>query len=219
VSRQRAAAVAATAAVAAGLAIHRLARRSGADVVEVHRPLPGDRLVPRPLWQSTRAISIAAPPAAVWPWIVQMGYPTHRAGWYTPHWLDELMWGERPRSADRIVPELQGLQVGDTVPDSDDRSVYYVVDELEPGRHLVLHSTSHNVGPIRTADFSWAFVLRPEGVLDDAGDAGATRLLVRARVAYTPVWLYPLVETIVGLGDWVNVSVMLRGIRERAQAS
>jgi hypothetical protein len=42
-----------------------------------------------------------------------------------------------------------------------------------------------------------------------------TRLLVRARVAYTPVWPSPLVEAIVGLGDFLNVTVMLRGIRSR----
>ncbi|HMK92079.1 MAG TPA: SRPBCC family protein [Thermoleophilia bacterium] len=200
------------AAGAAGWTVHRLARRSGVTAGETRLSLPGDEIVARPLWESTRGITIDAPPAAVWPWIVQMGYPSHRAGWYTPHWLDELMWGERPRSADTVVPELQDLQVGDRVPDSDDWSVFYVVDQVEPGSHLVLHSTSHNVGPIETIDFSWAFALLPV-----AGDAGATRLLVRARVAYTPALLYPLVETVIGLGDWVNVSVMLRGIRERAE--
>ena len=212
------------AAGAAGWTVHRLARRSGVTAEETRMSLPGDEIVARPLWESTRGITIGAPPAAVWPWIVQMGYPTHRAGWYTPHWLDELMWGSRPHSADRIVPELQDLRPGDRVPDSDDWSVFYVVDQVAPGSHLVLHSTSHNVGPIETVDFSWAFVLLPAlrdaGALGvGAGEPGATRLLVRARVAYTPALLYPLVETVIGLGDWVNVSVMLRGIRERAERS
>ncbi len=83
--------------------VHRLARRSGVTREEARLPLPGDDLVARPWWVSTRAITIDAPPDQVWPWVVQMGYPTHRAGWYTPHWLDELMWGERPRSADTTV--------------------------------------------------------------------------------------------------------------------
>jgi len=212
------------AAGAAGWAVHRLARRSGVTAAETAMALPGDELVPRPIWESTRGLTLNAQPEAVWPWIVQMGYPTHRAGWYTPHWLDELMWGSRPHSADRIVPELQDLRPGDRVPDSDDWSVFYVVDQVAPGSHLVLHSTSHNVGPIETVDFSWAFVLLPAlreaGALGvGAGEPGATRLLVRARVAYTPVWLYPLVEAVIGLGDWVNVSVMLRGIRARAMTS
>jgi hypothetical protein len=200
--------LAATAGAAA--LVHRLARRSGATLAETRRRLPGDGLVPRPLWQSTRTITIAAPPAAVWPWIVQMGFPPHRAGWYTPHWLDELMWGERPRSADEIVPALQDLKVGDKVPDSADWSVYYTVDEVEPDSHLVLYSTRHVFPPLKSSSFSWAFVLRPVG-------DGATRLLVRARVDYAPAWAYPLVEAVVGLGDWVNVTAMLRNVRSRVE--
>ena len=73
-------AIAIGALVAAGLLLHRYGRRSGATDEEVRRPLPGDDLVPEPMWQSTRAVTIAAPPAQVWPWIVQMGYPAFRAG-------------------------------------------------------------------------------------------------------------------------------------------
>ena len=36
-----------------------------------------------PLWQATRATTIHTHRDLVWPWLVQMGYPTHRAGWYT----------------------------------------------------------------------------------------------------------------------------------------
>lgn len=202
--------VVAGALAAAVLAVRRVARRSGVTAAEVAGPLPGDPIVQRPLWVSTRGITIEAPPSAVWPWIVQMGYPTERAGWYTPHWLDELMWGERPKSADVIREDLQGLAVGDLVPDSADWSARYVVEELEPERHLLLHSTWHVFGPITSSDFSWVFVLR-------ALDRGATRLLVRARVTWRPVWTYPALYALLGAGDWANVSVMLRGIRERAE--
>jgi hypothetical protein len=196
----------------AAWAVHRLARRSGVTAAESRQPLPGDAIVERPWWVSTRGITIDAPPEAVWPWVVQMGYPTERAGWYTPHWLDELMWGERPHSADDIRPELQGLKVGDMVPDSPDWTAKYVVEEVEPPSHLVLHSVWHVFGPITQSDFSWAFVLQPLGA-----EAARTRLVVRARVAYEPRWTFPFVEAVIGLGDWVNVSVMLRGIKERAE--
>jgi hypothetical protein len=53
----------------------------GATPAEVGEQLPGDELAPHPLSISTRAITIAAPPSAVWPWIVQMGYK--RAGFYS----------------------------------------------------------------------------------------------------------------------------------------
>lgn len=173
-------------------------------------PLPGDDIVPRPRWRSTRALTIDAPPQAVWPWVVQMGFPPHRAGWYTPHRLDRLMWGDRPRSADAIVPQLQGLQVGDTVPDSADYSVYYDVVAVQPPHHLVLHSTRHVFGPLTESDFSWVFVCEP------AGTRG-TRLLVRARVDYEPLWAAVLIEPLLDAGDFVNVSFMLRGIRDRVQ--
>jgi hypothetical protein len=66
--------------------------------------------VPGPSFTATRAITIAAPPQAVWPWIVQIG--TGRGGFYADDLFDN---GARP-SADRILPELQDTQVGDGVP-------------------------------------------------------------------------------------------------------
>ncbi len=68
----------------------------GSGNIQVGKVFPDD-LVPKPLWASTRAFTIEAPPEEVWPWVVQMGFPPHRAGWYTPHWLDAAMWGDRPR--------------------------------------------------------------------------------------------------------------------------
>ncbi len=65
-------------------AFERWTRQTRATSEEKRKRLPGDELVARPMWQATRAISIQAPRDAVWPWLVQMGYPTHRAGWYIP---------------------------------------------------------------------------------------------------------------------------------------
>jgi hypothetical protein len=55
--------------------------RWGATDEELARALPGDDLVARPTFNATRAVSIAAPPALVWPWLVQVGVT--RAGWYS----------------------------------------------------------------------------------------------------------------------------------------
>ena len=142
-----------------------------------------------------------------------MGYPTHRAGWYTPHWLDELMWGERPRSADEIRPELQDLKVGDMVPDSDDWSA-------KSRGHR--DRTAEPPGP--ALDLARLRAGQGSGLqlgVRAAGREGAahTRLYVRARVAYRPRWILPFVESVVGLGDWVNASVMLRGIKRRAEGA
>ncbi len=199
------------AVVAAGYLLHRVGRRSGATSEEVASKLPGDELVHEPMWQSTRAITIDAPPEEVWPWIVQMGFPSHRAGWYTPHWLDRLTFGIRASSAEEIRPELQHLEAGDRLPDSDDWSAYFTVVTVDPPHALLLHSTHHVIKPIRTIDFTWAFVLRPL-------DGGRTRLLIRARSHYTPRSAAWFVELVIGPGDFVNAGAMLRGIKRRAES-
>jgi hypothetical protein len=109
---------------AAGL-LEAWVRQSRATRFERRKPLPGDELVPSPKWKATRAITIHAPREEVWPWLLQMGYPTHRAGWYIPRWMDRVMFGIRARSADCIVAGLQTLAPGDRVPDSPDGIVSY----------------------------------------------------------------------------------------------
>ena len=52
-----------------------------ATVVEKRRPLPVDAIIPDPIFTSTHAITIDAPPEQVWPWMAQMG--SGRAGWYS----------------------------------------------------------------------------------------------------------------------------------------
>jgi hypothetical protein len=49
----------------------------GSTHEERHRPLPGDDVtndfVPAGMARHTRAVTIDAPPQAVWPWLVQIG--------------------------------------------------------------------------------------------------------------------------------------------------
>ena len=108
----------------------------GCDEPETHAALPGDDLVPDPMWQSTRGITIDAVAVAMWPWLAQMGFPAHRGGWYTPHLLDMLTFGIRQRSADEIVEGLQHVEVGDRIPDSADWSVFFTVAQVRSARML-----------------------------------------------------------------------------------
>ena len=91
--------------------------RWGATNAELRRSLPGDDLVPTVKVGYTQAITINVPPEEVWPWLVQIGY--QRGGWYTYDWFYKLMgeddFYDGDRSADRIIPELQDLNVGDTI--------------------------------------------------------------------------------------------------------
>ena len=198
------------AVVGAGWLVHRVGIRSGVSDAEARQQLPGDEVVGHPQWQSTRAVTIDASPAAVWPWIVQMGFPDIRAGWYTPYWLDHLVWRTGARSADEIIPELQELEVGDEVSDSADGAVFWTVEALAPERHLVLRTIRHIIPPIRTVDSSWAVVLKPI-------EEGNTRLYLRARAIYTPRWIVPFVEIVIGPADWLNAASMLAGIRRRVE--
>ena len=79
--------------------------------LERARALPGDELIPESIASLTHAITIQRAPHDVWPWLVQMGAGS-RAGWYSYDFIDN---GRRP-SADRIVPVLQTVAVGDLCP-------------------------------------------------------------------------------------------------------
>ena len=74
--------------------------------------MPGDEVLASAALQTTRAITIAAPAAEVWPWLVQMGQG--RGGLYTYEWIENLL-GAQIHNLDRIDPELQRLELGDHI--------------------------------------------------------------------------------------------------------
>lgn len=139
--------------------------RYGAEPDEVRAALPGDELISNPRSQVTRAVTLGAPPAEVWAWLVQLG--TDRAGWYSYDCLDN---GCQP-SATRILPEYQNLREGDAIPVSPDGSFAFPVLLLRTNEALALDLSCCGARAV------WYFVLRP---LPDK----RTRLLVRFRLAY-----------------------------------
>src|SRR5271166_1506956 len=72
----------------------------GATKDEAAGVLPGDELLPEPDIVTTRAVWVDASPAAIWPWLVQIG--PGRAGAYTYDWLENLF-GLGMHSADQIL--------------------------------------------------------------------------------------------------------------------
>ncbi len=82
----------------------------GSTAAERQMALPGDDLNPDSTGQSTLALTINAPPNAIWPWLVQVGQD--RAGFYSYTWLENLL-GSDIHNADEIHPEWQHLAVGD----------------------------------------------------------------------------------------------------------
>ena len=85
----------------------------GATDAEASARLPGDELLEGADGVSTRAITIDAPACAVWPWLAQMG-PSPRGGAYTYDWIENLL-GLDMHSADRVLPDFQHPELGDTI--------------------------------------------------------------------------------------------------------
>jgi hypothetical protein len=103
--------------------------RWGATGEEVARAMPGDQIQPQPIFNATRAVTIQARSEQIWPWLVQIGY--QRAGWYGYDWIDN----DGLKSADRIIPQLQHVQVGDTIQML--KGVNFKVVAVEPNHYLV----------------------------------------------------------------------------------
>ncbi|HEY1296923.1 MAG TPA: hypothetical protein VGJ60_27920 [Chloroflexota bacterium] len=182
----------------------------GATADETRRTLPGDDLLPNAL-QSTRAITIDAPPEAVWPWLAQMGQD--RAGFYSHDWL-ERVFGAEIHNADRLHSEWQHLAIGDTIWPYPERKLRpmakrssdvggWKVVALECCRSLVLRS---NAGR-----WVWALVLEPIG-------NGRTRLMARTRFARPEHAVNRVLDAIVGQpAHFVMETGVLRGVKQRAE--
>jgi proline iminopeptidase len=151
----------------------------GATGDEAARAYPGDELIPEAESSSTMATTLPAPPADVWPWLLQMG--CNRGGWYSWDWFDN---GGKP-SAERIVPEWQSLEEGQHLEAAPSGDTWFTVAVLVPERTLVLHAQLElpsgrpfdvRYGPLPGAyvDSVWGFHLQP-------ASAGGTRLVVRTR--------------------------------------
>jgi hypothetical protein len=198
------------AASAAVVGLVRAGRTLGALPTEVVAALPGDDVDPEATAATTRAIRIDAPPAAVWPWLVQMGY--QRGGWYAIDALERLIGaGEflTGGSADRIVPELQDLAVGDRVALND--RAYLVVAHLDAPRALVLVLPS---GPLA---WVWSFTLHAVPSQGDGTAPSATRLVVRCRTGARASWVRPLLP-LLEAGHLVMEVVQLQRLRRRIEA-
>jgi hypothetical protein len=170
-------------------------RNWGATGGEGSARLPGDELLEHAESVSTRAIEIGAAPAAVWPWLAQMG-PSPRGGAYTYDWIENLF-GLNMHSTDRVLPEFQDPQLGDTVGFGSNRMR---LDRVESGRVLAWRSEDGN--------WVWTFVLEPHD--------GGTRLISRNRFH-----LSTLVARMSALpmepGSLVMERKMLRGVKQRAE--
>lgn len=165
----------------------------GATPAEARQPMAGDDLVRRPFMNATRAITIAAPPERVWPWLLQIG--SGRAGWYSYDGIDN---GGVP-SSETVIPALQHLAVGDQIPMVPGKPIGPWVREIDEGRGMLWWD--------RAGGFTWSWQLLPT--------AAGTRLVTRVRATFP--WRQPWYGIVADAGDVVMTWKMLRGIKTRAE--
>ena len=129
-------------------------RTWGARDQELERLMAADAEVPDPNYRTTLAVTINAPPEAIWPWLVQSGY--RRGGLYSYDWLDRLFgYLDRP-SAERVLSEFQQLAVGDVIPFG--AGPGFPVKAIEPCRMLLLSGEAEDVR------WAWQFGPSPHSI-------------------------------------------------------
>ena len=174
--------------------------RWGATAAEVASALPGDELQSQAQFECTRAVTIDAPPEAVWPWLVQVG--CLKAGFYSNDLLDNLA----VPSAREIVKEFEQLEVGQWVSmaPTPTEATAFRVDSFAVNRWLLW----------RKPDSTWVWTLTDIG-------QGHTRLVTRVRDFHD--WKKPLGAMLSVLlmefGDFAMMRRMLLGIKERAESA
>ena len=170
----------------------------GARRDEVSRKLPGDELLADAGIVSTRAITVDAPSAAIWPWLVQMG--SGRGGVYTYDRIENLL-GLNMHSAREILPQFQDLKAGDELP-------------LGPGRpamQVAVCDPEHTL-TFQFADGNWVWIFAL------FAEDGETRLISRNRIAAAgapPARLFNML--VMEPGSLIMERKMLLGIKQRAE--
>lgn len=171
--------------------------RWGATAEEVTLAMPGDEIIEQPTFNVTRAITIRARPEEVWPWIAQIGF--HRAGFYSYDLLDNL---GKP-SADRIIPELQHIEVGTWIPMSGKvtEETAFRVKAFESNHWMLWEKAAS----------TWVWKLT--GI-----DEEHTRLIIRLKCHYR--WTRPTIVTdllLMEIGDFPMMRKLMLGMKQRAE--
>ena len=179
-------------------------RTWGSTREEVLMSLPGDPAERDPSLEIQHAVTIEAPPADVWPWLIQLGQD--RAGFYSYDWL-ERAFGANVHNVFEIRPEWQSRRVGDMVLATQrgylggvfGDELGWRVKQLEVERALVLENWG-------------AFVLLTE-------DRDRTRFIIRSTISNRniPVWASVLNFTTFELPHFIMERHMMLTIKALAE--
>jgi hypothetical protein len=167
--------------------------------------MPGDEIIVNPVWDYTQAITIHAPAAEIWQWLVQIGQG--RGGFYSFELLENLI-GCDIQNTDRIMPEFQHLTIGDSIklhPEAPGIPVVLV----DSAKAIVMGGSDES----QLNASSWSFLL--QGL-----DVSNSRLIARFRSSYSPTLGNILLQRIfVQPTSLFMQKRMMIGIKQRAEGT
>jgi hypothetical protein len=185
-----------------------LTRRSnmrwGATDEELALALPGDAPGRHPAFEVNHAVTVKAPPRAVWPWLMQLGQD--RGGFYSYTSLEDFfLLGIQ--DSENLRPEWMERPVGSFV-------------RATPPNYLGGVFGPRLGWTVRHVDRPKAYVLQGWGTFAlQPHDTEQTRLIIRSRFVdpQTPVWSAACKFLFFDLPHFFFERKMLNGIRRRAE--
>ncbi len=180
----------------------------GATAAEIALRLPGDEIAPNANMTSTRALTVRAPAARIYPWLLQIGQG--RGGMYSYEWLENLARCDI-HNVYEIVPALQQVQVGHEIHMGPEGYPFYRIASFDGGSYFVLQPG--DPATKKPGDASWAMVLQDQG-------NGTTRMIFRQRQQVAPGFAnFVTWRVIVDPLSFVMEQKMMRTIRDLAERS
>jgi len=168
----------------------------GAELAEIDRPMPGDEIVERPTFNSTRALFIDAEAQDIYPWICQMGIK--RGGWYSYDLLDNL---GKP-SAESILSEYQNPKPGDLIPMSPDGKQGIWVKDMKLNEWMLWWD--------KKGFITWVW-----GIYST--NTKGSRLVTRVRMRYEWFSFNLVGNLLIEFADFFMMRKCLLGIKRRAE--
>ena len=182
--------------------------RWGATDAEVAMRLPGDEIVPDRNSLATRALSVHAPAAKIYPWLLQVGQG--RGGMYSYEWLENLI-GCDIHNVYQIVPELQQVTVGQVIRMGPKGYPMYHVAGFAPGQYLVLHPADPKTEAPGPGAWTMVVAEQPDGT---------SRLIFRQQMRVDPgIGNFIMWRVLVDPMTFVMEQKMMRTIRDLAEQS
>lgn len=184
--------------------------RWGLDPETAARRMPGDELVPSPLWSWTHGIEIEASAEEVWPWIAQVG--ATRGGFYSYAWLENVAGCDLHNA--EAVHASWALKVGDELVMHPKAPALTIV-AAEPGGFLLAYGAPDEEARAAGepwAAASWLFLLEPLGERRCrlvSRHRAACSEDVRTRLAFGTAFVEPI--------GFAMDRRMLLGVKERAE--